>query len=127
MGGVVSNSYATGSVAGADGSNVGGLIGIKTFLAGETYATGLIIGGTGICSGGFAGEDNFTNDGDNYWDLDTSGTSQATCSGSVSDVLGLTTAQFKSGLPDSFDPTVWGQSSNINNGYPYLIANPPPT
>ena len=32
----------------------------------------------------------------------------------------------KSGLPDGFDPQVWGQDANINNGYPYLLANPPP-
>jgi hypothetical protein len=29
-------------------------------------------------------------------------------------------------LPPGFDPKIWAQSSNINNGYPYLLANPPP-
>jgi hypothetical protein len=28
-------------------------------------------------------------------------------------------------LPSGFDPTVWGISSSINDGYPYLLAVPP--
>jgi len=32
----------------------------------------------------------------------------------------------ESGLADGFDPHIWRQSPNINNGYPYLLANPPP-
>jgi hypothetical protein len=49
------------------------------------------------------------------------GCSAGDCSG----VSGLTNAQLKSGLPDGFDPKIWGQSSGINKGYPYLLANPP--
>ena len=30
------------------------------------------------------------------------------------------------GLPAGFDPAIWAQSKSINNGFPYLIANPPP-
>ena len=41
-------------------------------------------------------------------------------------LTGLTDAQLKSGLPAGFDPAVWGQSAGINNGYPYLLSNPPP-
>jgi hypothetical protein len=40
-------------------------------------------------------------------------------------ITGLTDAQLKSALPAGFDPNVWGQSPNINNGWPYLLANPP--
>jgi hypothetical protein len=29
-------------------------------------------------------------------------------------------------LPKGFDPKVWAVNPNINNGYPYLLANPPP-
>ena len=29
-------------------------------------------------------------------------------------------------LPAGFDPAIWGQNASINNGYPYLLANPPP-
>jgi len=32
----------------------------------------------------------------------------------------------KSGLPAGFSPTLRGQSPDINDGYPYLLANPPP-
>jgi hypothetical protein len=120
-------SYATGSVSGVDGGYVGGLVGLKNYFANETYATGMIVGGPNICSGGYAGVDGLTwEDGSNYWDIDTSGTDQATCAGDAAGVLGLTTEQFKSGLPSGFDPTIWGQRADINNGYPYLLANPPP-
>jgi hypothetical protein len=40
-------------------------------------------------------------------------------------ITGLTDAQLKTGFPDGFDPKIWGQSPSINNGYPYLLANPP--
>jgi hypothetical protein len=39
---------------------------------------------------------------------------------------GLRDRELKSGLPVGFDPAIWGQNPNINNGYPYLLANPPP-
>jgi hypothetical protein len=42
-----------------------------------------------------------------------------------SGLTGLTDAQLKSGLPPGFDPKIWGQSPSINNGYPYLLSNPP--
>jgi hypothetical protein len=41
-------------------------------------------------------------------------------------ITGLTDAQLKSGLPAGFDPKIWAVNSKINNGYPYLLANPPP-
>jgi hypothetical protein len=78
----------------------------------------------------------FGSDGSNglasaiYWDLDTSGISDPSKGACypVNDpgVTGLTDAQLKSGLPAGFDPQVWGQNAAINNGYPYLLANPPP-
>jgi hypothetical protein len=61
---------------------------------------------------------------DDYWDIDSSGQSTG-CGGTCTGVTGLTTAQFQSGLPSGFDPAVWAQSASVNNGYPYLIANPP--
>jgi hypothetical protein len=33
--------------------------------------------------------------------------------------------QLRSGLPSGFDPAIWNEQSGINNGFPYLIANPP--
>ena len=85
------------------GANVGGLFGS------DTSHTGNIL--------------------DAYWDLDTSGISNPhQGAGNVPDdpgIAGLTDAQLKSGLPAGFDPKVWAQNPKINNGYPYLIANPP--
>lgn len=123
----IAYSYATGSVTGVSGSSIGGLVGQKVTGTVESFATGLIVGGADICSGGFVGADfGVAQNGSDYWDVDTSNASTASCSQQDGDVVGLTTAQFKSGLPNGFDPTIWGQNPSINNGYPYLIANPPP-
>jgi len=56
----------------------------------------------------------------NYWDKSVEPT-QAPCAG----LTGLTTAEFKSGLPADFDPAVWGHDATINDGYPYLLDNLP--
>jgi hypothetical protein len=40
-------------------------------------------------------------------------------------ITGLTTQQLQSALPTGFDPKIWASNPNINNGYPYLRANPP--
>ena len=40
-------------------------------------------------------------------------------------IHGTTDAELKAELPKGFDPKVWGQSPNINNGYPFLLSNPP--
>ncbi|HEX4160261.1 MAG TPA: hypothetical protein VHY79_17485 [Rhizomicrobium sp.] len=60
-----------------------------------------------------------------YWDTTTSGTDEGTGEGNVSGIDGVTTKQLKSGLPAGFDPSMWGENPNINNGLPYLLANPP--
>jgi hypothetical protein len=65
-----------------------------------------------------------------YWNLDTSGVSDpAEGAGNVPNapgITGLTDSQLKSALPHKFNPKLWGRSPDINNGYPYLLANPPP-
>ena len=67
---------------------------------------------------------------DTYWDTDTSGiTDPSQGAGNIANdpgITGLTTQQFQSGLPTGFDPKIWAEKSTINNGLPYLIANPPP-
>lgn len=40
-------------------------------------------------------------------------------------MTGLTTTQFTSGLPKGFNRKTWAEKPGVNNGYPYLIANPP--
>jgi len=130
------DSYATGAVgATAPASYAGGAIGRFGTDQGWTssirtvYSTGAVSGSD--IAGGFIGEDQ--NDAgyiaSAYWDLNTSGVSDpskgAGTPANDPGISGLTTAQFQSGPPSGFDPSVWAQSPSINNGYPYLIANPP--
>jgi hypothetical protein len=132
--GVVVQSYATGAVTGSGGgSDVGGFAGLASdYTASETYATGAV--GSGTYVGGWVGDDYHNGKRGNrtadYWDLDTSGIGDPSQgAGNVKNdkgVTGLTDAELKGALPDGFDPDVWRQSPDINNGYPYLIANPPP-
>lgn len=130
----VTNVYALGSVKGKSGSMVGGLAGFIQDNEGSTitsgYSTGTVEGPRGD-TGGFIGFDD--NPGDiahGYWDLTTSGiTNPARGAGNVKNdpgIVGLTDAQLKSGLPQGFDLKIWAESPNVNNGLPYLIANPPP-
>ena len=129
----IENSYATGSVTGSSYAKIGGLIGAQhksrssEELVETSYATGVVSGGTSSEVGGFVGQSTSESlYGDDYWDTTTSGTSQAVGKGKSKGIIGLTTEQLQSGLPTGFDPAIWGEKSNINNGLPYLLANPPP-
>ena len=51
--------------------------------------------------------------------------SLAFLAGVVSPVQAVIDAQLKSALPAGFSSAIWGQSAGINNGYPYLLGNPP--
>lgn len=124
------NSYARGSAKTQKGSGiVGGFQGVATSAyLDSTYSTGLVRGGTKETRGGYAGTAN-GGPWNNYFDKDTSGIrhkvgscGEHRCPG----IKGLTTEEFLSGLPMGFDSKIWGQSPIINNGYPYLLANPPP-
>jgi len=118
--GTIANSYATGAAEGG-----GGLIGVNGgFGVTSSYSTGYAAGG-----GGLVLKDYNQTISASYWDLDTSGVSDPS-QGALSPandpgITGLTSSQLQSGLPDGFDPAVWGQSSKINGGFPYLLANPP--
>jgi hypothetical protein len=129
---LISDSYSTGSVTStvADGyTAVGGLLGATFGETQTSYSTGAVSVQSGKKVGGFLGfylSGYFT---DSYWDKTTSGTKKgvgARHGNPVEGVTGLTTKQLRSGLPQGFDPKVWAEKSNINNGLPYLIANPPP-
>jgi hypothetical protein len=102
--GNISTSYSRGAIKDYPPySEVGGLIGADRAGSGHVQAS--------------------------YWDLDTSGiTDPSQGAGYPANdpgITGLSDAQLKSSLPERFDPKIWGQSPNINNGYPYLLANPP--
>ncbi|HEX4160746.1 MAG TPA: hypothetical protein VHY79_19920 [Rhizomicrobium sp.] len=124
--GTIVNSYATGAVS--SGSS-GGLVGLNTADVGTSYSTGGVSGNGDI--GGLIGEDGSQTGSlnDTYWDMDTSGITNPDQGAGypVNDpgITGLTTGQLQSGLPAGFDPSVWGENANINNGLPYLLSNPP--
>jgi len=129
-GGAVQDSYATGAVTGGAGLTVGGFFGKNAHTGGgieTSYSTGAVSGGNGSIVGGFIGE----NDGRNYisadyWDSTTSGTNIGVGLGNGSNITGMTTEQFQSGLPGGFDQKVWAEKTKINSGFPYLKSNPPP-
>ncbi|HEX3666642.1 MAG TPA: hypothetical protein VHU23_15560 [Rhizomicrobium sp.] len=122
---MTTNSYAIGSVSGGNESSVGGLVGETMGQIYTSYSTGAVSGGTSSLVGGFAGNDDDAIIQNSYWDTTTSGTEDGTGAGNVSGLTGLTSQQLQSGLPDGFDPAIWAQDANINNGFPYLIANSP--
>jgi GLUG motif-containing protein len=124
--GQIENSYATGAVSAEFRSAVGGLIGANSTAAvSASYSTGRVSGGSESNVGGFAGLDDGYSIADSYWDTTTSGTTDGVGGGNVSGLTGETTHKLKAGLPAGFDPTIWAESPSINNGLPYLIANPP--
>jgi hypothetical protein len=132
--GSVSNSFATGAVTGnCRGAMAGGLFGFDGYGGAyggsveASYSTGAVGGDQGEYLGGFAGY--VLNDGaatDNYWDITTSGTDQGAGFGPSAGITGLKDKKFRSGLPAGFSSSIWGQKRNVNNGLPYLLANPPP-
>jgi hypothetical protein len=115
------DNYATGAV-----SSGGGLVGKSSdhFTIVRSYARGVVHGG------GVTGSDDATGVYTNvYWDMDTTRVRNPGRGvyniPNEPGITGLTDAQLKSGLPAGFDPAVWAENPAINNGYPYLIANPP--
>jgi len=129
QGGTIRNSYATGSAISSDQSEVGGLVGENDGTVSLTYATGEAVNGKPAYAGGLVGYDGpYTTL--SYWNLNTSRISDpgqgAGTPRNDPGITGLTDAQLKSALPAGFNPQVWGQDPNINRGWPYLLANPPP-
>ncbi|HEX9159214.1 MAG TPA: GLUG motif-containing protein, partial [Rhizomicrobium sp.] len=133
-GGKISNSYALGSVTGGLWGT-GGLVGADDDpwfgpISGS-YATGAVTGAklTGTNGiGGLIGSDE-TTIRHTYWDRTTSEiTNQSQGAGNIANapgIMGLSDKKLKSGLPRGFNPTIWAESPDINNGLPYLIHNPP--
>ena len=128
---MIFNSYSTGAATGGSNTNVGGMFGYDTnsnFF--YSYSTGAPTAGPDSYVGGFIGYDSVHSIDAAYWDTDLSGiTNLSQGAGNEPNapgITGLSTSQLQSGLPSGFDPTVWAENASINNGLPYLIANPPP-
>ena len=130
--GTILNAYATGSLslnttADEGYDDCGGLVGLNTGSVETVYSTGHIDAARGDWGGLLGGD--FGTAKTAYWDFDTSGIADpgqgAGAPRNDPGITGLTNAQLKSGLPDGFDPNIWSQDVNINNGWPYLLANPP--
>jgi len=117
--GQITNSYASGRVS----SGIGGLVGLGLITVTSSYSTAEV--GPTNFSGGLIGEVHANAVQASYWDIDTAGVAYGCGEGDCSGVAGLSDAQLKSALPPGFDPKVWAQNAGINNGYPYLLANPP--
>jgi hypothetical protein len=126
----IAQSYSTGAVGGRrnKGNHIGGFMGYNLAATiSQTYAAGAVTAGKHVpCAGGFVSYDASGVYASAYWDITSTGQKFSGCNANVDGITGLTDAQFKSALPAGFDPSVWGQSAAINNGWPYLLANPPP-
>jgi The GLUG motif len=129
--GSIDTSYATGPVTGeGEAPDVGGLIGVNVATSdtvSTSYSTGQVTKGTFGAAGGFVGVVDAGGFSDCYWDINTSGQSSGAGGGNISGVTGLSSKKLRSGLPQGFDSTVWKEKKSVNNGFPYLVANPPPS
>jgi hypothetical protein len=129
-GGSIQDSYATGEVGSRFVAKVGGFaswIDVSSIVH-SSFSVGLVKRGSlkHADRGGFLGAAGSGDDLEwDYWDVDTSGMTQGCGSGACNGVTGQSDTQMKSALPSGFRPKIWGQNPNINNGYPYLLANPP--
>jgi len=123
--GTIHDSYATGKASAGPYSVAGGLAEENDGSISNSYSTGTV---SASQRGGLLGQD-YSTTANSYWNLDTSGISDPhQGAGDPLDdpgITGLTDAELKSALPAGFDPNIWGQNASINNGWPYLLANPP--
>lgn len=122
--GHVQDVYALGNVISGDDSDVGGLIGYNFGHVKRGYSTGHVSGGQSARVGGSMGTSQLPVH-NTYWDIVTSGTEFGVGGTNVSGITGMTTEQFQAGLPRGFSFETWSQSGTVNNGYPYLMDNPP--
>jgi hypothetical protein len=138
QGGQITNSYSVGAVTdggpGGDDSYVGGLLS-QTGSGGsvaQSYAAGKITtpdsgcNGSADCVGGLYGIDNTNNNTQVYWNTTTGVGVAAGNESSDPGTLELSNKKFVAKLPKGFSKKIWAANPGINNGLPYLNANPPP-
>ncbi len=129
----VINSYARGTAT-APGEpspgDAGGIAGVADISSqfqtsySAAKAEGGINGRNGT-RGGFAGTISFNDAFSNcYWDTSRNKRGIGNDRNEPG-LTGLTTQELRSGLPVGFDRSVWAEDATVNDGLPYLIANPP--
>jgi hypothetical protein len=138
-GGAISYAYATGSVSqgphkGAKTPSVGGFVGEASSTGGQIYQvyalgkltlSGKYLGGVIGTDGAVAGSNV-----DAFWNLDTTGvenTNQG--AGNQFDdkgLKGIAESKFRKATAQKLSPVYWAENAKLNNGYPYLLSNPPP-
>ncbi|HWA88711.1 MAG TPA: hypothetical protein VG889_01660 [Rhizomicrobium sp.] len=125
--GTIRNIYTFTSVGGRFPTPYPGGI-VADNQAGGTIATSFAAGQITAAArfGGVAGNNSGTL-GNVYWDMDYTGASETFgCgSGSCAGATPLTHEQIQGAMPAGFDTSVWTRSAGVNDGYPYLIDNPP--
>ncbi|MBI1416747.1 MAG: filamentous hemagglutinin N-terminal domain-containing protein, partial [Limimaricola sp.] len=126
--GMVTNVYATGSVAATSGQisrNLGGLVGRNDTNAAvsNAYATGPVTpGAAGSSNSGALAGLNSGTIGNGYWDTTTAGaTGLGANAGTVTGGGALTTDALASSLPSGFDSSIW--STSDGRVTPWLLAN----
>jgi len=134
------HDYSTGSVTMANSVTLldflgeGGFTGVPSPNITNSYSSGLVTeSNSSGYFGGFIGDGGAPCCSNDAWDTDPGGVQQNWgTSGSDSGVTGVTPLTDKimrckkmpCTLPPGFDSN-WGMDPSINNGYPYLLANPP--
>jgi hypothetical protein len=142
QGAAILESYSASPITLTNGtaanSNVGGLVGVNGGVPStmtQSYAWGAITvpttGCTGAnCVGGVIGQEICAACDPNastYWDTTTTKAKLGVGNlGSDKGIRGLPNTTLVAKLPPGFAATVWAENSAVNNGLPYLIANPPP-
>jgi hypothetical protein len=131
----ITDSYAMGTARAGTGSNVGGLVGQAGPLdleVQQSYSIGAPHAPAGSAIGGLVGDGSMLEPTADYFDTTTSGVNAKNGARNCSreklcrhDVKGLTDAELRAALPSGLSAQVWAQSPSVNNGYPYLLANPP--
>lgn len=125
--GTIVDSYNLAEVGGRQASPYPGSLVATNEASGSivtSYAAGQVTAVSNF--GGVAGT-NLGSLSQVYWDQNYTGAGPGFgCgSGSCSGATGLTHAQITAALPTGFDPAIWGLDPAINNGWPYLLTNPP--
>jgi hypothetical protein len=128
--GQITQSYAMGSVTGGNDTWIGGLTGGNGMIT-QSYSTTALenVGQKNHDAGGLIGVDGTGGNSSDYWDTTSSNIRSPNQGAGTPNrdrgIKGLSSQELLTRLPKGFDKKVWAEDPKINNGFPYLIANPP--